>query len=607
MSILNALKPLIVNAKNYSFSYPGEEEKTIDGVSFEIRRGEVIGLVGSTGSGKTTLSMTIAGVAPDVVGGEDSGHLHVAGHYRTQDEDSNGHRGGDSNNHRRSGNTGEVGMVFENYGAQLVELQVLPEVKTPLINRGLSEDQADNEARQLLNKVGMGGQDLEKRQTWELSGGQQQRLAIAATLAMDPQIIIFDNVLDRLDPQGQLKVKNIITELAATDKTLIVVEKDPYFLMEITHRLLVLVDGQIVAEGAPNEILRNYDLLELADIEPPLTIAAARGLGICEPLFTAEEFEQAVSVNFTQIFKPSYKPQDLNGSSSRTQNNFGQPLLCMEDVTFCYSENNKALTDMHLTLREGEVHALIGASGAGKTTTVKLINGLLKPSSGKVLVCDQYTSARNATELAWKVGTVFQNPDEVISERTTKDEIAFPLKQRQYESTGWFSKQKRYEDNQIEDWVREACDLAGIDQDLFDCDPTLLPRGLRKLVTIAEALVLDPAVLLLDEPSADLGAKDIRKLKQTIAKLSQKGKAVLLVSNDVNLVAEVADTVTVLNQGRIVFQDSWYEVFAQKNWDHLSELHLCPPRAAHLAQRFGITALSCEELVSKLSSIRKEA
>ncbi len=607
MSILSALKPLIVNAKFYSFSYPGEEEKTIDGVSFEIRRGEVIGLVGSTGSGKTTLSMTIAGVAPDVVGGEDSGHLHVAGHYRTQDEDSNGHRGSDSNNHRRSGNTGEVGMVFENYGAQLVELQVLPEVKTPLINRGLSEDQANNEARQLLNKVGMGGQDLEKRQTWELSGGQQQRLAIAATLAMDPQIIIFDNVLDRLDPQGQLKVKNIISELAATDKTLIVVEKDPYFLMEIAHRLLVLVDGQIVAEGAPKEILRNYKLLELADIEPPLTIAAARGLGIYEPLFTAEEFEQAVTVNFTQIFKPSYKPQDFNGSSSRTQNNFGQPLVCMEGVTFCYSENNKALTDMNLTLREGEVHALIGASGAGKTTTVKLINGLLKPSSGKVLVCDQYTSARNATELAWKVGTVFQNPDEVISERTTKDEIAFPLKQRQYESTGWFSKQKRYEDNQIEDWVREACDLAGIDQDLFDCDPTLLPRGLRKLVTIAEALVLDPAVLLLDEPSADLGAKDIRKLKQTIVKLSEKGKAVLLVSNDVNLVAEVADTVTVLNEGRIVFQDSWHEVFAQKNWDRLSELHLCPPRAAHLAQRFGITALSCEELVSKLSSIRKEA
>jgi energy-coupling factor transport system ATP-binding protein len=594
----------IIQAKNFSFTYPGAEEKVIDGVSFEIEPNEIVGLIGPIGSGKTTLCMAIAGVAPSVIGGETSGELIVAYQKRTEDSGM--------------ANTGKVGMVFENFGSQLVQLKVLDEVMTPLENRGFSEQEAREKAREILRQVGL-NEDMEDKQLWDLAQGQQQRVAVAATLAMDSPILIFDTVTDKLDPEGQEKIRSVIKAQADGKKTLIVVERDPHFLRQVVDRILVLVDGKIVAQGKTDEILSNYDLIECADIEPTASLRAARALGIPGSPLTLEDFDQAakrvkqVVDGYEQGNRFSHPVaravglreyvEENNGKRVQTENHFGQPLVRIEDVTYCYPNGSKVIEDLNITIGAGEVHTVMGSSGAGKTTTIKLVNGLLQPSKGKVSVCDdEITQDTEVGNLALKVATVFENPDVVISERTVNEEIGFPLKQRQYQRTSWFSKQKCYDDDHIKNRVSHACELLGIGEELLDRDPTLLPYGQRKLVTIAEALTLDPQVLLLDEPIIGLGASARYKIKQAIQQFSQEGKAVLLVSNDVDFVAEVADRVTILERGRVLMQGSLHEVFAEDNWERLGELHMYPPRSTQLAQRFGTKALSCDELVSTLSS-----
>ncbi len=230
----------IVSAEDFTFYYPATEEATIESVSFEIKQGEVLGIIGPLAAGKTTLCMAIADFAPRIVGGDFEGSLSV----------DNRKLGSDN----RKQNDRQVGMVFEDYSAQLVQIKVLDEVTTPLLNHGESQEEADNRARELLEKVGLGtGEKIEKTRIWELSGGQQQRLAIAATLAIDPTILILDSVIDKLDASGQAQVKSIVSELCG-NKTQVIVEQDIDILVQCADRILVLIDGEIVADGKPQEI-----------------------------------------------------------------------------------------------------------------------------------------------------------------------------------------------------------------------------------------------------------------------------------------------------------------------------------------------------------------
>jgi len=606
----------IVTAKNFTFTYPAAEESTLHDISFEIQAGEVMGIIGPVGAGKTTLCRAIAGLVPSITGGETSGNLDL----QAQPPNS-------GNGNSKQNSKGRVGMVFEDYASQLVQLKVLEEVKVPLLNIGASEQEAIERARQLLEQVGLGAIE-DKRRIWELSGGQQQRLAIAANLALEPQILILDNVMDKLDPEGQEKVHDLVTELDG-QKTQIVVDRDVELLLEKTQRLLVLVDGKVIAAGPSAEILRDPDLLACADIEPPLSLRLAQALNLSAAPLTLEEFEQAVASHpqwqagrsqedhAARHQEPASSPtvivRDLRSQPPASQNSpngraapsaipkdrFSQPLVWVESVTHCYSKQGpQVLKNVNLMIQPGQVHALMGHSGAGKTTLIKHIAGLVTPTEGKVTICGTDVSECSVPELALKVGTVMQNPDEQLSEQTVRDEIAFPLKQRQRQ--GWFDRQKRYEDDYIEGRVSEVCGLVGIEPDLLDADPILLPRGLRKLVTIAAALVVDPSVLLLDEPTIGLGATSMNKIRQTLASLSQQGKAVLLVSNHVDWVVEIADRITVLKQGRVMLQDSVDQVFAADNWDRLAQLSIKLPQAAQLSRRMGLTALTFDQLVAQL-------
>lgn len=567
----------MLNAREFTFSYPGTTARALSGVTFEVEQGEVLGIVGSVGAGKTSLCMALSGFVPRITGGRTAGDLTVCG------LDPREASGAEMAQH--------VGMVFEDYSAQRTQPTVLGEVMAPLCNRSVPESKAEPYAYELLDTVNFEG-DEEKR-PWELSGGQQQQVAIAATLAMEPDVLVFDSATGMLDPIGTADVGALIRELAG-DTTLVITQNDPDELMGCTDHVLVLAEGEAVAFGPPERVLREDHVLDHSDVVPPMCVRAARALDLHETPLTAPAFEQVIqSSPLTAV--------DGNDPQTTADGWMGETLVHVDDVGYRYSDGTTALSGVGLAVRAGEVHAIIGGNGAGKTTLGKLLVGLFDPTFGRVSVDGVDTRERTASELTRTVGIALQNPDEQLSERTVRAEITFALHRHRYERTGLLSKRERYDERYIDSRVDRVSELVGIDPPLLDRDPTLLPRGQRQLVTIAQALAPDPSILILDEPTVGLDSAARQRIERTVCRLQRMGKAVILIEHDMDFVCEVADTVTVLEDGSVALTGPTREVFTKHTKETLSEWWLRLPRAGQLARRIGVDALTFSALVSGLT------
>ncbi|MFB6360247.1 MAG: ABC transporter ATP-binding protein [Halobacteriales archaeon] len=572
-----------IKAEEFSFTYPTLDGLALEAVSFDVEPGEVLGVVGPVEAGKTTLSMALAGFAPRHTGGTTDGDLSVAGRDPREARDN------------------RVAMVFEDYAAQLTQVRVIDEVVAPLTNRGIPRSEAVDRARELLDRVRLSG--LEEQFSWELSGGQQQRLALAAALAIDPEVLIFDTATDMLDPAGREEVANLIASLKG-EVTLVVTENDPDALVGVADRLMVLDDGERVALGPADELLRNVDLLESVGVDPPICRQIAREVDLSGSPLTPGEFLDVLEAETggDEADAMGVRPKAANGGSVSVAPGFGDPVIEAENATYRYTSDSVAVDGVDLSVQEGEVHAVIGGNGSGKTTLSKLLVGLFEPDEGRVLLSGEPTRDRTARDLAESVGITLQNPDEQLSEQTVEKELRFPLKSRRYERTRFLRRKKRerYDETFIEQRIETVSELVGLPDELHGRDPMFLPRGMRRLVAMAGALAPDPDALILDEPVAGVDATARKRVQRTIQQLREQGKAVVVIDHDMGFICDVADTVTVLEDGEVAKQGPIHEVFADANWEWLSSRHLRPPLAARLARRLGIDALTADELVGHL-------
>lgn len=568
----------MIHANDLTLQYGTQHGETValDDVSFTVDDGDVLGVVGPVESGKTSLAMSLAGFAPDVTGGWSDGELEVAGHDPREDDDGT-----------------RIGMVFEDYNAQLTQIRVIDEVLVPLLNRGFDRDAAYTRAGDLLEKVRLDGYG-EKR-TWELSGGEQQRVAIAAVLAADPDALVFDTATDMLDPRGREHVSNLIASLAG-EMTLVVTVDDPQELVGLADDVLVLDDGEVASFGPAEEVLRDHALFESVGVTPPVCLRAAEALDVDADPLTSDEFADALG-------SATHKPVAADGAAKqpRADGAFGDPVIEAEGLVYEYSSEERAIDEVDLTVHGGEVHAIVGGNGAGKTTLSKLLVGLHQPDAGAVHVADERTDGRSAAAVGEDIALAFQDPDEQLSKRTVEQEVRFPLEERQYDTSGWlpFSKEKRFDDEYIDQRVEEVLDVTGVDEELRDADPTKLPQGDRRLVALAAALAPDPDAVVLDEPTAGLDADGYEHVRETVDRLTAAGKGVVLVEHDMDFVCEVADRVTLLDDGAVARRGTPDDVFAKTHWDDLRERYLRPPRAARLADRVGLDALTFDELVTE--------
>ncbi|WP_299955860.1 ABC transporter ATP-binding protein [uncultured Modestobacter sp.] len=558
-----------IRVDDLTFHYPASDLPALDGVTFQVDHGQVVGLVGPPGSGKTTLCLALAGLVPGVTGGRLSGRVELTAEDDATDGDA------------------PVGIVFEDPGGQLTQLRVLSEVADPLRTRGRTPEDAEAEARRLLERVGLPGEELARRWVWELSEGQQVLLALAATLAIRPRVLVLDTVMGHLDPGHRGELLRIIREEAGR-RTVLLVEQDAGVLVDLADRLLVLTDGAVSAQGDLQELLADERVQQAADLDPPAPLHAARRLGLPGRPLTDVQFGAAVGRIGAD--HPGARPPATGSPKGRAEPAWaGEPArIQVREVDFAYPDRSPALRGVSLEVRPGEVHAVMGPTGAGKSTLVKLLAGLLRPVAGQVVVDDQDTADVHPADLALRVATLPQGAAQTLSQRRVRDEIAYSLRRR-----------RRTEE--LDARVDIARRLVGLPQDLLDADPILLPNAHRRLVALAAALVVEPTVVVLDAPFSGMGPGARRRLTATMSELRDRGTTVLMTEHDAEAVAEVADTVTVLDHGAVALQGPTRDVFGARHHEQLGLRRLALPRAGALARTIGLEACTLDDLVGLLA------
>jgi energy-coupling factor transport system ATP-binding protein len=555
-----------VSIEGLAYRYRGQQKPALNGVDLEVAEGEFVVIMGPSGAGKSTLCVSLNGLIPHFFRGKMEGEVRVGGRST------------------REGKVGEfaqeVGLVFQDFEAQLFSTNVALEVAFGPENFRVERGEMIERVERVLGQVRLEG--FEKRTPATLSGGQKQRLAIASVLAIEPRILCLDEPTTDLDPVGKLGIFEIAEDLKDRDDvTLIVVEHETEETLE-ADRIIVLRDGEIVADGPAREVLRDVELLEESRVMPLQVTRFFHEMGLWQgqlPLTPQEgiaEFRQrGWRVN------PD-RHRRLVEADAKREEGYGDPVIQVEGLTHRYPNGVVALEGVDLTVRKGEFLAVLGQNGSGKTTLVKHFNGLLHPTEGTVRVGEDETSEQGLRQLGQSVGYVFQNPDHQIFSDTVADEVAFGPKIR------------GMEEGEIKERVEEALAAVGLEGRGGE-DPFGLTKGERQRVAVASVLAVRPEVLILDEPTTGLDYAEQRSMMDLVKSLNESGSTIIVVTHTMWVVAEYAHRAAVVREGKIALQGTVREVFAEE--DELHEAALLPPHIVSMGNALGYPVLSVEEMV----------
>ncbi len=543
----------IIQIRGLVYSYRRQEQRpALQGIDLEIEPGEFVAIAGRAGAGKSTLCYALNGLIPQSFGGRMEGEVRVCGL--------------DTRSTSVPELARHVGIVLQSAESQLVGLSVEEDAAFGLENIGLPSQEVNERVLSALHAVNL--HDIAHRSPWTLSGGQKQRLAIAAALAFQPEVLVLDNPTAELDPVGKQEVMATIARLNSEQGlTVVIVDQELEEVIPYASRLILMDHGQIVHEGKPAEVIdRAQYVLELG-VKLPEVVQVAwqlRGLGRWNGLLPLCIDD---AVNGLQKLAPATAPA-VGAVAPRDQP--GETLIELENVSFAYSDGTPVLSNINLAVRQGEFVTLMGPNGAGKTTLAKHLNGLLLPRSGRVLVHGTDTRASSVAKLAQKVGYVFQNPDHQIFSRTTAEELAFGPR-----NLGW-------PDDKIAEAVRVA--LTRIDgKERGKEDPFFMGLAERKLIAIASVLVMQPEVLVLDEPATGADHEAAMRIMNYLSELHRQGLTIVIVTHDVSLAANYADRIVALRSGRILLDGTPREVFQRS--EELRSCLVTPPQVATLAQK----------------------
>lgn len=553
----------VISVEDLHYAYPPldsahQSMDVLRGVTCQVWPGELVAILGRVGTGKTTLCMALNGLVPHATGGRFRGRVTVAGF--------------DTRRHPVASLARWAGLVFQDPEAQLTQMCVEDEIAFGLENLGLPAGEMEERVAWALAAVGLS--DYRDRSPLLLSGGEKQRVAIAAMLAMRPQVLVLDDPTANLDPAGKSAIFNILIELTRRRQLAVVVaSQDVELVARRADRVLVLHEGQIGLDGRPQEVFGQVTRLQ------------EWGLGVPQLAELVDLLRQRTGRSFSfsgvgQAYaqlKAALSPAEGASEAGRNGRRSAafepsvlEPQLSLQNVTFVYPDSTPALRNVNLSVMPGEFVALLGPNGSGKTTLAKLLIGLLRPSSGRLMIDNRDARTARVPELARTVGYVFQNPDHQIFAPTVADEIAFAL---------WLQGLSPVE---VAQRVAEALDrfrLAGQSHQ----PPALLGSSQRRQVTLAAVLAARPRVLVLDEPTGGLDGRSQQELMAAVSMFNHRGGTVLLITHDMRLMAEYAARVVVMLGGQVLF-DGPPGVLFQRH-DVLIQAHLTRPPVVRLAQR----------------------
>jgi len=535
----------MIDFNHLSYRYPGTEHSVLNDLSFEVGEGEFLLVIGPSGAGKSTLLRCLNGLVPHFYGGTVSGQVRVEG----RDPVAVGPRG----------MADLVGFVLQDPEAQFVVDKVEDELAFALENQGMDPIVMRKRVEEALDQLNIA--HLRHRSVNTLSGGERQRVAIAAVMTLQPKVLVLDEPTSQLDPQAAEEVLDTLVKLNQDlGLTIVLSEHRLERVVQYVDRILYLSgNGRAPVLDEPRAVLRQVDLT------PPL-VTLAKALNWSPLPLTIKEgrrFARKMASNKAPVASSQWQAAEDKDQGSKIQRPKSQsadpqltsllsPIsISVQGLRFSYN-GHPALQDVSLEVRQGEFVALMGRNGSGKTTLLKQMVGLLKPDRGEVQIVGRGngvpldTRKAGIEEIIQVVGYVPQNPNALLFNDTVRQELDFT---------------QRSHGLPVGDHDRLLGTLGLVPH--ADRYPRDLSVGERQRVALASILVVEPQILLLDEPTRGLDYQQKAALTAFLQREKAQGRTIIMATHDVELVAQCADRVVMLGDGQVVVDGSARQVMSE--------------------------------------------
>ena len=561
-----------LNGVTFQYGTQPDDEFAVRDIDFGIEEGEFIGVTGQSEAGKATLGRLISGQIPHFYHGDLSGEITVEGVSTAESSV------GDLSK--------KIGFVFENPYDQLTGATstVLEEVAFGLETHGLTRDEMRERARESLAAIGV--EALADRNPMQLSGGQCQRVAIASVIAMQPDVMVLRQPTAQLDPSGTEEVFEVVGSMNEQGYTIVMISQELERLTPHLDRLVVMDDGRIRFDGAPEDVL----VRAIEDGIPiPVPEVVEIGHRLRETGMVADDepipvTEAGCLAEIGRIVDRPLPDGDSGGvgvTPSPDGPSDGEGEVVLDDLHHRYPSGVEALRGVSFSLDDGCV-CLIGQNGAGKSTLVKHLNGLLDPTAGAAYVRGMDTSEHTTGELAHEVGLSFQNPDDQLFHSTVAEEVQYG------------PRNLGFSDDELAATTDRAIELLGLG-DRRDESPYDLSEPWRKRVAVASVVAMETPVIVLDEPTSGQDAPGYDQLGEAVDALVERGKLVVVITHDIDFVREHADRTVLLAEGRVIADGDTRGVLSDAETLARSNVH--PPTITRLGLELGVgPLLSVDEL-----------
>ena len=544
----------LVQVQDLTYRPRGATEDVLKGVNLTVNRGDFCLLLGPSGCGKSILTRCLNGLIPHLDEGELNGHVLVEGK--------------DTRTHEIHEFASKIGMVFQNPDDQILSLRVVDEVAWGVENLGFQHEEIKARVDEYMALLDIS--HLKERLTFAISGGQKQKVSIASNLAMLQDVLVLDDPTTDLDPICKAEVTRTLARLhQESGKTLIVIEHDLNDLVELANRLIVMEEGRVAFDDTPEQLFSyHYEDMQRLGVNVPQHVEIAHHVlggqgrrGRC-PVHK----EEAFSVLERYVLESPLPPSPL-----LTPPSLGDTLISVQGLNYSYSSGTPVLQDVNFEIRQGEFLAIIGANGSGKSTLVNNLIGLLRPDTGTVVIDGHDTRKTDVAALAKNIGYAFQNPDHQLFNSTVGEEVGFSLKV------------KGISPSEADRIVSETLEIVGLGE-YRDRHPFSLSRGQRQKLAVATALVHQPRIMLLDEPTTGQDRRSLEGLLDMMVRLNRQGNTTVMVTHDMDIVAGYATRVIVMANGKIVLDGRPDEVYYDHYTD-LGKLNLRPPTIIDFCRR----------------------
>lgn len=530
---------------NISYKYTPDGKEVLKNVSFSIEKGKVTAIVGPSGCGKSTLVEIFSGVIPKLI--------------------SNGVLEGSFDMPEKT----FVSVVSQTPENQLFGYGVEDAIAFGMENLGLPQEEISERMEYVLDLLNL--QYLRNRSVANLSGGQRQSVCIASVLAMNPDILIMDEPVSSLDPGGKAMVQGILKQLSVNGDTTVLVDNNLVWSAGIVDHVIGLLDGEVVFDGSRDDFFRDFELQERLGVILPQEVEIYRELSRrfegLELFYTVEEAQEQIG----RLLKGKCASASRQERSGDEAGGAEPPVITVHNLAKTFSDGFHALIDVNANLPEGKVIAVLGQNGSGKTTFVKHLNGLYKPTEGDVRYRGASIVSKTVAQISRNIILVFQHPEHMLFEETVERELTFCARMQQVE----FSPEQ----------ITQVLSHYHLEQER-ETFPLNLSMGQKHMLTILSVLFSSADVIILDEPTLGMDGFLVKDLEGLIGSLREAGKTVIMISHEIPLVFRTVDAAVILNAGEKIFEGSRKEL-AERS-DIFDRIGIAMPPVVRLSRSLGL-------------------